>query len=69
MKPSGSLTQKLANIASEASTLEQQGAEIGGTLEIGHDPLMQLAIAATSTERMQLMTSIAVAFGRSARTS
>jgi probable F420-dependent oxidoreductase len=68
MNPSGSLTQKLANIASEASTLEQQGAEIGGTLEIGHDPLMQLAIAATSTERMQLMTSIAVAFGRSPMT-
>jgi len=68
MKPSGSLIQNLANIAAEAKTLEQQGAEVAGTLEIGHDPMMQLAIAATATQRMQLMTSITVAFGRSPMT-
>ncbi len=68
MKSSGLLTQNLTNIAAEARALEKQGAEVAGTLELGHDPLMQLAIAATATERMQLMTSITVAFGRSPMT-
>jgi probable F420-dependent oxidoreductase len=68
MKSSGLLTQNLANIAAEAKTLERQGADVAGTLELGHDPMMQLAIAATATERMQLMTGITVAFGRSPMT-
>ena len=68
MDTSGTLTQNLTNIAEEARQLEQQGADIGGTLEVGHDPMMQLAIAATATERMKLMTSITVAFGRSPMT-
>jgi len=68
MKTSGALTGNLSQIAQEARALEQQGADIGATLELGHDPLMQLAIAATSTERMKLMTSITVAFARSPMT-
>ena len=68
MKTSGALTGNLSQIAQEARELEQQGADIGATLELGHDPMMQLAIAATSTERMKLMTSIAVAFARSPMT-
>jgi probable F420-dependent oxidoreductase len=68
MKMTGSLTQPLAGIAEEARVLEGQGADIGTTVELGHDPLMQLAIAATATERMQLMTGITVAFARSPMT-
>jgi probable F420-dependent oxidoreductase len=68
MKMTGSMTQPLAGIAEEAGVLEGQGADIGTTLELGHDPLMQLAIAATATERMQLMTGITVAFARSPMT-
>jgi hypothetical protein len=54
MKSSGLLTQNLANIAAEAKALERQGADVAGTLELGRDPMMQLAIAATATERMLL---------------
>jgi probable F420-dependent oxidoreductase len=68
MKMTGSMTQPLAGIAEEARALEALGADIGATVELGHDPLLQLAIAATATDRMQLMTGIAVAFARSPMT-
>ena len=68
MKTTGALTGKLADIAEEARALEARGADIGATIELGHDPLMQLAIAATSTSEMQLMTGITVAFARSPMT-
>ena len=62
MRIAGALTQNLNAIAQEARELEQAGADIASTLELGHDPLIQLAIAATSTDRIKLMTSITVAF-------
>ncbi len=68
MRTTGALTGKLADIAEEARSLETQGADIGATVELGHDPLMQLAIAATATSTMQLMTGITVAFARSPMT-
>lgn len=68
MRIAGALTQNLNAIAQEARELEQAGADIASTLELGHDPLMQLAIAATSTDRIELMTSITVAFARSPMT-
>ena len=68
MKTTGALMGKLADVAEEARALEAQGADIGATVEIGHDPLMQLAIAATATSKMQLMTAITVAFARSPMT-
>jgi probable F420-dependent oxidoreductase len=68
MQTTGGLTGDLANMAEEARALEECGADIGATFEIGHDPLMQLAIAATATTRMKLMTGIAVAFARSPMT-
>lgn len=68
MKTTGALVKPLAGIADEARELEAQGADIATTMELGHDPLLQLAIAATATERMQLMTGIAVAFARSPMT-
>ena len=68
MKTTGALMGKLADVAEEARALEARGADIGATVEIGHDPLMQLAIAATATSKMQLMTAITVAFARSPMT-
>ena len=68
MKTTGALTGKLADIAEEARALEAKGADIGATIELGHDPLMQLALAATATSNMQLMTGITVAFARSPMT-
>lgn len=68
MKAAGALTKELAGIAEEARHLEQQGADIASTLELGHDPMMQLALAATSTQQLKLMTGITVAFARSPMT-
>ena len=65
---SGGLTGKLADIPAEARELEALGADIAGAVDLGHDPLMQLASAPTATERMKLMTGITVAFGRSPMT-
>lgn len=68
MKTAGTLTRPPGRIAEEARALEQQGADIVAAAELSHDPLTQLAIAATSTHTSQLMTSITVAFGRSPMT-
>ena len=68
MKSAAAPTRELSDVAAEAAELEQQGADIASTLEIGHDPVMQLAIAATGTSNIGLMTSIVVAFARSPMT-
>ena len=68
MKIAGALTRHLKDIGQEALELEQAGADIASTLELGHDPLMQLAIAATATNSIKLMTGITVAFARSPMT-
>jgi probable F420-dependent oxidoreductase len=68
MKSAAAITGELSDAATEAAKLEQQGADIASTLEIGHDPMMQLAIAATGTSNIGLMTSIVVAFARSPMT-
>jgi len=68
MKAGGALYGGLAGIADQARELEEQGADYASSFEVGHDPLMQLAVAAAATEKVQLMTSILVAFGRSPMT-
>lgn len=68
MKSAAAITGELSDAATEAAKLEQQEADIASTLEIGHDPMMQLAIAATGTSNIGLMTSIVVAFARSPMT-
>jgi probable F420-dependent oxidoreductase len=65
MKTAAALTKHLANIADEAAELESLGADVVSSFEVNHDPLMQLALAATGTKKTKLMTSIAVAFARS----
>jgi probable F420-dependent oxidoreductase len=68
MKTAGALTGTLNHMAQQARELEQQGADIASSLELGHDPLLQLALAATGAENIRLMTSICVAFARSPMT-
>ncbi len=68
MKIIGGFSRSLDQLADEARELEDIGIDIGATAELTHDPLLQLALAATKTERIQLMTSIAVAFARSPMT-
>lgn len=52
-------------ISAEAEKAERDGYDAIWTAEVGHDPLMILASAATSTSRISLGTGILVAFGRS----
>ena len=54
----------LANIPARAKELEAQGYDGMVTAEIANDPFLPLALAAEHTERIELMTSIAVAFAR-----
>ena len=41
MRTAAALTRELSDVATEAAEMEQQGADIASTLEIGHDPVMQ----------------------------
>ena len=65
MKVDGALmTTNLADIPARARALEAAGYDGGVTAEISSDPFLPLALAAEHTERLELMTSIAVAFAR-----
>ena len=52
-------------IASRAALAESDGYDAIWAAEVGHDPLMILAGAASATSRIELGTGILVAFGRS----
>ena len=58
----------LASVPAAAKRLEAQGYDGMVTAEIANDPFLPLALAAEHTERIQLMTSIAVAFARNPMT-
>jgi probable F420-dependent oxidoreductase len=51
--------------AEAARTAETAGYDAVMTVELGHDPFAPLAIAALASERIELTTSVAVAFPRS----
>lgn len=55
--------------ADEARRLERDGYDGAWATETGHDPFVTLTIAAGATERLELGTAIAVAFGRSPMTT
>lgn len=57
--------RQVAQAAAEAEALGYDGV---AAAEINHDPFLQLLLAAEATERIELMTSIAVAFARSPMT-
>jgi probable F420-dependent oxidoreductase len=55
----------LRNVAPAAKAIEAAGYDGAMSMENQHEPFLPLAVAATATERLQLMTGIAIAFARS----
>lgn len=68
MKVDGGLFSDLARVPELAGTLEKQGYDGCWTGEINHDPFLPLLLAAEHTSRLELGTSIAVAFARNPMT-
>ena len=58
----------LARVGASARALEAEGFDALVTAEIDSDPFLPLVLAAEHTERIELMTSIAVAFARNPMT-
>ncbi|MEM6703954.1 MAG: TIGR03617 family F420-dependent LLM class oxidoreductase [Acidobacteriota bacterium] len=65
---SGLTALDLHAIPAAAKEIEELGFDAMITAETSHDPLFPLLLAAEHTERVQLMTSIVVAFARSPMT-
>ena len=64
----GLITSDLASVPARAKELEAQGYDGCVSAEISSDPFFPLLLAAEHTQRLELMTSIAVAFARSPMT-
>ncbi len=64
----GLLVSSLADVPARARELEEAGYDGLLSVETSHDPFLPLAIAAEHTERIELGTSIAVAFARNPMT-
>ncbi|MCV7058882.1 LLM class F420-dependent oxidoreductase [Mycolicibacterium gilvum] len=64
LKVDAAVVSQLSHVPAAARTLEQRGYDGCWTAEINHDPFLPLTLAAEHTERMELGTSIAVAFAR-----
>jgi probable F420-dependent oxidoreductase len=62
------IPSQLARVSGDASTLERQGYDGCWSAEINHDPFLPLMLAAEHTSRVELGTSIAVAFARNPMT-
>ncbi|MBO0677425.1 LLM class F420-dependent oxidoreductase [Mycolicibacterium sp. S2-37] len=62
------IPSRLEAVPETARSLEQQGYDGCWTGEIAHDPFLPLLLAAEHTSRLQIGTSIAVAFARSPMT-
>ncbi len=65
MKVDSGLNCGLHQVADRVRVLEARGYDAALSVETSHDPFLPLLIAAEHSERIQLMTSIAVAFARS----
>ena len=65
---SGLNSLNLHEVPQRAREIEEMGYDALITAETSHDPLFPLLLAAEHTERLQLMTSIVVAFARSPMT-
>ncbi len=55
----------LNRVAAAARAIEAAGYDGIVTMENQHDPFLPLAVAATATDRVELLTGIAIAFARS----
>jgi len=64
MKIDAGLTQSLGDVPEQVRQLEAQGFDGLVTAELASDPFFPLVLAAEHSERVSLMTSIAVAFSR-----
>ena len=64
MRIDSGLSGNLSTAAAEAVALEEKGFHGVFSAETSHDPFFPLFAAAQATERVELMTSIAVAFAR-----
>jgi probable F420-dependent oxidoreductase len=64
MKVDGAISLDLRKVATSAKEVEAAGYDGAWTAETSHDPFLPLLLAAEHTERLQLGTSIAVAFAR-----
>ena len=68
MKVDGGVGLNLHTVGAQAAELEEMGYAGVMTAETAHDPFFPLLVAAQNTEKVELMTSIAVAFARSPMT-
>jgi len=68
LKVDAAVSSQLANVSQTATKLERQGYDCCWTAEINHDPFLPLVLAAEHTTRIELGTSIAVAFARNPMT-
>jgi len=57
--------EDLRKVAAAARDVEADGYDGVASMENRHDPFLALAIAGTATERIELHTSVAIAFARS----
>lgn len=64
MKLDSGLAPDLHSVAESAQRLEQAGYDGAMSIETAHDPFFPLLLAAQSTEKIEVMSSIAVAFSR-----
>jgi len=68
MKVDGGISTDLRDAAASARDAEEAGYSGAWTAETSHDPFLPLLLAAEHTEKIELGTSIAVAFARSPMT-
>ena len=68
LKVDAAVASGLTDVAETASKLERRGYDCCWTAEINHDPFLPLVLAAEHTTRIELGTSIAVAFARNPMT-
>ena len=64
LKVDGGVFSQLDAVVNAAVTLERRGYDGCWTAEVNHDPFLPHALASQTTERIELGTSIAVAFAR-----
>ena len=64
MKVDGGITTDMSKVPQAAKEVEAAGYSGAWTAETAHDPFLPLVLAAEHTERIELGTSIAVAFAR-----
>jgi probable F420-dependent oxidoreductase len=68
LKVDAAVVSQLSHVAAGAEALERRGYDGCWTAETNHDPFLPLTLAAEHTSRIELGTSIAVAFARTPMT-